>query len=188
LEIFSESISEMSNVIARRNDGYVQTSSYTCFVLECGVQLMEFHPLSEFQEDTCISAYIVAGHGLVAVTELGQVSIHSFTQFAQNMMSTFGATVTPTKSSEHQVFAFKDSQLGFIPISTEDSLLTRRDTFTDLAINKISTIIAKESIILKQLLALKKFANIDPAKRVKRSLASWILSPDIGELLIYIFV
>jgi hypothetical protein len=36
------------------------------------------------------------------------------------MKSTFGATVTPTKSSEHQVFAFKDSQLGFIPISTED--------------------------------------------------------------------
>ena len=84
---------------------------------------------------------------MVAVTELGQVSIHSFTQFAQNMKSTFGATVTPTKSSEHQVFAFKDSQLGFIPISTEDSLLTRRDTFTDLAINKIETIIAKESIV-----------------------------------------
>ena len=125
---------------------------------------------------------------MVAVTELGQVSIHSFAQFALNMKSTFGATVTPTKSSEHQVFAFKDSQLGFIPISTEDSLLTRRDTFTDLAINKISTIIAKESIILKQLLALQKFVNIDPATKVKRSLASWILSPDIGELLIYIFV
>jgi hypothetical protein len=72
--------------------------------------------------------------------------------------------------------------------SEQASLLTRRDTFTDLAINKIETIIAKESIILKQLLALKKFANFDPAKRVKRSLASWILSPDIGKLLIYIFV
>ena len=61
----------MSTVITMRTDGYVQTSSYTCFVLECGVQLMEFHPLSEFIEDTCISSYIVAGHSLVAVMELG---------------------------------------------------------------------------------------------------------------------
>ena len=148
---------------------------------------MEFHPLSKFQENTCISAYIIAGHGLVAVMELGQVSIHSFTQFSQNMESTFGVTVTPAKSSEHQIFAFMNSQLGFIPISTEDSLLTRRDTFTDLAINKIDTIIAKENIILKQLLALKEFAKLDPTKRVKRSLASWILSPDIGELPLSLF-
>ena len=62
---------------------------------------MEFHPLSEFQEDTCISAYIVAGHGLVAVTELGQVSIHSFTQFAQNMESTSKNTTTKYQHYDH---------------------------------------------------------------------------------------
>ena len=128
MAIFSESVAEMSTVITMRTDGYVQTNSYTCFVLECGVQLMEFHPFSEFRENTCISAYIVAGHGLVAVMELGQVTIHSFTQFSQNMESTFGVTITPAKSSEHQIFAYMNNQLAFIPISTEDSLLTRRDT------------------------------------------------------------
>jgi hypothetical protein len=180
LAIFTDSVAEMSTVITMRTDGYVQTSSYTCFVLECGVQLMEFHPLSEFIEDTCISAYIVAGHGLVAVMELGEVTVHSFDQFSQNMKSAFGVTVTPAKSSEHQIFAYMNDQLAFIPISTEDSLLTRRDTYTDLAVNKIDTIVARENIILKQLLALKQFAEIDPTHRVKRSLASWILSPDIG--------
>ena len=98
------------------------------------------------------------------------------------MESAFGVTITPAKSSEHQIFAYMNDQLAFIPISTEDSLLTRRDTYTDLAVNKIDTIIARENIILKQLLALKEFAKIDPTKRVRRSLASWILSPDIGEL------
>jgi hypothetical protein len=96
------------------------------------------------------------------------------------MMKAFGVTVTPGKSSEHQIFVYMNDQLAFIPISTEDSLLTRRDTYTDLAVNKIDTIVARENIILKQLLALKQFAEIDPTHRVKRSLASWILSPDIG--------
>ena len=151
MAIFTESVAEMSTVITMRTDGYVQTNSYTCFVLECGVQLMEFHPFSEYRENTCILAYIVAGHGLVAVMELGQVTVHSFTQFSQNMESAFGVTITPAKSSEHQIFAYMNDQLAFIPISTEDSLLTRRDTYTDLAVNKIDTIVARENIRVCQI-------------------------------------
>ena len=163
-----------------RTDGYVQMSSYTCFVLECGVQIMEFPTPSQFIGDTCILSYINAGQGLVAVMDLGGVTVHSFSQFTQNMMRTFGVTVTPVRSSQHQVFAYMGDKLTFIPISTTDSLITRRGTYTDLALNKIDEIVARENIILQQLQALKQFAESDPNHRTKRSLASWILSPDIG--------
>ena len=167
-----------------RTDGYVQMSSYTCFVLECGVQIMEFPTPSQFIGDTCISAYINAGQGLVAVMDLGGVTVHSFGQFTQNMMKVFSVTVTPTRSSQHQVFAYMGDKLTFIPISTTDSLITRRGTYTDLALNKIDEIVARENIIIKQLQQLKQFAESDPNHRIKRSLASWILSPDIGIFII----
>ena len=39
------------------------------------------------------------------------------------------------------------NQLIFIPISTTNSLLTRRPTFTDSALNKLDKIVARENIV-----------------------------------------
>ena len=96
------------------------------------------------------------------------------------MKNTFGTEVTPERNSQPQVFAFMENQLAFIPISTTDSMLARRTTFTDLAMNKIDAIVARENMIVRQLQQLKEFAGTDPNIRKKRSLASWIFAPDIG--------
>ena len=140
------SVAEMSQIINLRTDDYVQLSSFTCYLLEAGVQLMEVPTLEKFPEDTCISAYIHANHALVAVMDLGGVTIHSFEQFTLNMRNVFGSEVVPEKNSEPQVFVFMSGQLAFIPISTTDSMLSRRTTFTDLAMNKLDEIVAREKI------------------------------------------
>ena len=66
----------MSQIINLRADDYVQLSSFTCYLLEAGVQIMEFSKIEKFPGDTCISAYIHANHGLVPVMDLGGVTIH----------------------------------------------------------------------------------------------------------------
>ena len=171
----------MGQIITLRKDDYVQLSSFTCYILEAGVQIMEFPGIDQFPGDTCISAYINANHGLVAVMDLGGgVTIHSFEQFTLNMKTTFGTEVTPERNSQPQVFAFKENQLAFIPISTTDSMIARRTTFTDLAMNKIDKIVAKENMIVKQLHQLKDFAGTNTKIRKTKSLASWIFAPDIG--------
>ena len=60
----------MSQIINLRADDYVQLSSFTCYLLEAGVQIMEFPGIDKFPGDTCISAFINANHGLVAVMDL----------------------------------------------------------------------------------------------------------------------
>jgi hypothetical protein len=170
----------MSQIINLRADDYVQLSSFTCYLLEAGVQIIEFPKLVKFPGDTCISAYIHANHGLVAVMDLGGVTIHSFEQFTPNMRNVFEIEVTPERNSQPQVFAFMGNKLAFIPISTTDSMLARRTTFTDLAMNKLYEIVARENMIVRQLQQLKEFAGTDPNIRKTRSIASWIFSPDIG--------
>ena len=144
------------------------------------MQIMEFPKLEKFPGDTCISAYIHANHGLVAVMDLGGVTIHSFEQFTLNMVNVFETEVIPEKNYEPQVFVFMRNQLAFVPISTTDSMLARRTTFTDLAMNKLDEIVARDKMIVKQLQQLKDFAESDPNIRKTRSIASWIFSPDIG--------
>ena len=121
-------------------------------------------------------------HALVAVMDLGGITIHSFEQFTFNMRKVFETEVLPNTNSEPQVFVFTENQLLFVPISTTDSMLARRTTFTDLAMNKFDEIVAQESMIIKQLQQLKNFAESDPNIRKQRSIASWIFSPDIGLL------
>ena len=112
--------------------------------------------------------------------DLGGETIHSFEQFTLNMRNVFETEVIPEKNSEPQVFVFMRNQLVFVPISTTDSMLARRTTFTDLAMNKLDEIVARENMIVKQLQQLKDFAGTDPNIRKTRSIASWIFSPDIG--------
>ena len=112
--------------------------------------------------------------------DLGGVTIHSFEQFTLNMRNVFETEVIPEKNSELQVFVFIENQLLFVPISTTDSMLARRTTFTDLAMNKFDEIVARESMIIKQLQQLKDFAESDSNIQKTRSIASWIFSPDIG--------
>ena len=61
----------MSQIINLRADDYVQLSSFTCYLLEAGVQILEFPGIDKFPGDTCISVYINANHGLLAVMDLG---------------------------------------------------------------------------------------------------------------------
>ena len=75
------------------------------------------------------------------------VTIHYFEQFTFNMKKVFEKEVLPTKNSEPQVFVFIENQLLFVPISTTDSMLARRTTFTDLAMNKFDEIVAQESMV-----------------------------------------
>ena len=78
------------------------------------------------------------------------------------MKQVFETDVVPTKSSEPQVFVFRDNKLLFVPISTSESVLARWTTFTDLELNKLDKIVAQESMIIKQLQQLKNFAKSDP--------------------------
>ena len=89
----------MSEIIKLRADDYVQLSTFTCYFLEAGVQLMEFPKLDKFLGNTCLSAYIHPNHALVAVMDLGGVTIHSFEQFTFNMKKVFETEVLPTKNS-----------------------------------------------------------------------------------------
>ena len=87
-----------------------------------------------------------SNRGLVAVMDLQGVTAHSFKQFTLKMQNVFAVGVVPERNSEPQVFMFMSNQLIFIPISTTNSLLTRRPTFTDLALNKLNEILARETL------------------------------------------
>ena len=71
-----------------------------------------------------------SNRGLFAVMDLQGVTAHSFKIIYPQFANVFEVGVIPGRISEPQVSVFMSNQMTLISVSTTNSLLTRRPTFT----------------------------------------------------------
>ena len=108
----------------------MQMSSFACCILEAGVQIMKCPKPDKVPKGHMHLSDAHSNRGFVIIMDLQAVTAHSFEQFTLKMQNVFKVGVIPERISEPQAFVFMSNQMIFISISTTNSLLTRRPTFT----------------------------------------------------------
>ena len=123
----------------------------------------------------------VPGHDLImSRNSTGHTRLIDFKTLKENVQSNLGLTMSISSTQAYQMLVWTGTELKFFDIEAKETVIGYSNPSVKLAQEIYENSAKKEFKILKQLQALKLFAE-SPKSLQKRGLVSWIFSSDFGD-------